>query len=101
MAIDADRDAYGRFILTGSNQFSLNRRISESLAGRVGLLSLLPFERFEMPAKARKLQMLRGSYPDRSLLSSERRVRAVSSRIGERTSETGRPRARTFSTSRS
>jgi hypothetical protein len=64
LAIDAEREVYGRFILTGSNQFDLSRHISESLAGRVGLLSLLPFERFEMPAEARYLQMLRGSYPE-------------------------------------
>ena len=39
-----DRGApLGRFILTGSRQFSLMERLSQSLAGRVGLISLLPF----------------------------------------------------------
>ena len=33
----------GMYILTGSSQFHLNRQISQSLAGRVGKLSLLPF----------------------------------------------------------
>ena len=33
----------GIYILTGSSQFQLNRQISQSLAGRVGKLSLLPF----------------------------------------------------------
>ncbi len=32
----------GRFILTGSQHFGLSARISESLAGRVGVLHLLP-----------------------------------------------------------
>ncbi|MCK9463546.1 MAG: ATP-binding protein [Proteobacteria bacterium] len=33
----------GRFVLTGSQHFGLMERISQSLAGRVGLLNLLPF----------------------------------------------------------
>jgi predicted AAA+ superfamily ATPase len=33
-AIDADRDAMGRFILTGSQGFSLMQEVSDSLAGR-------------------------------------------------------------------
>lgn len=32
----------GRFVLTGSSQFKLHEKISQSLAGRIGLLSLLP-----------------------------------------------------------
>lgn len=40
--MDADR-RMGQFILTGSQQFSLNQSISQSLAGRVGYLHLLPF----------------------------------------------------------
>ncbi len=53
IAIDTDRQRKGRFLLTGSSQFTLSRRISESLAGRIGLLELFPFERLEMPADAR------------------------------------------------
>jgi uncharacterized protein len=64
MAIDGDRQRRGRFVLTGSNQFTLSRRVSESLAGRIGLLSLYPFERSEIPEAARARQMLRGSYPE-------------------------------------
>ena len=38
-----DRDRFnGRFILTGSHQFLLDERISQSLAGRAGYLKLLP-----------------------------------------------------------
>jgi predicted AAA+ superfamily ATPase len=40
MAADAD-NAPGRFWLTGSQQFHLMRDVSESLAGRVGILRLL------------------------------------------------------------
>lgn len=40
VAIDADRGAYGRFILTGSQKFSLMREVSDSLAGRVAVVEL-------------------------------------------------------------
>ncbi len=43
MRIDRNRDARGRFILTGSQQFALIKDLGESLAGRIGLLELLPF----------------------------------------------------------
>jgi predicted AAA+ superfamily ATPase len=39
--IDEDRQA-GRFILTGSQQFGLLSRVTQSLAGRVGMTRLLP-----------------------------------------------------------
>jgi predicted AAA+ superfamily ATPase len=38
--IDEDRSVRGKWILTGSQQFSLMRHISESLAGRVRILNL-------------------------------------------------------------
>lgn len=38
-----DRKDTGQFILTGSNNFLLQENISQSLAGRIGLLTLLPF----------------------------------------------------------
>lgn len=38
----------GRFILTGSNNFLLQQSISQSLAGRVGYLTLLPFSLNEL-----------------------------------------------------
>ena len=40
--IDADRKP-GRFILTGSQQFLLMRGVSQSLAGRVAVVTLPPF----------------------------------------------------------
>lgn len=41
----------GMFILTGSNNFLLQETISQSLAGRVGYLSLLPFSVAELNSK--------------------------------------------------
>ncbi len=44
IAIDQDRRQKGRFLLTGSQQFHLIKDLSDSLAGRIALLNLLPFE---------------------------------------------------------
>ncbi|MBI5219491.1 MAG: ATP-binding protein [Bacteroidia bacterium] len=41
--IDKKPGKKGRFILTGSQQFQLMKKISESLAGRIALFNLLPF----------------------------------------------------------
>jgi uncharacterized protein len=52
VAIDNDRNKKGRFVLTGSSSPELIKSISESLAGRVGLIELSPFslcEAFELP----------------------------------------------------
>ena len=40
VAIDADRSLCGRFVLTGSQKFELMREVSDSLAGRVGVVEL-------------------------------------------------------------
>lgn len=64
MAVDQDRHNYGNFIVTGSSQFTLIKQIAETLAGRIGSLSLLPFHLYELPEKWRKDQMLKGSYPE-------------------------------------
>lgn len=40
----------GLFILTGSQQFNLNAKISQTLAGRVGIVQLLPFSLAEIQA---------------------------------------------------
>jgi predicted AAA+ superfamily ATPase len=50
--VDRDRRA-GRFVLTGSQQFGLLAGISQSLAGRVGLVHLLPFSLGELPRARR------------------------------------------------
>jgi len=64
LAIDRDRQNTGKFILTGSSQFSFIKHITESLAGRIGLLSLLPFQRREIGKDLRPKQILKGSYPE-------------------------------------
>ena len=45
--IDQDRQRQGRWLLTGSQQFQLMANVSESLAGRIALLELLPFSLLE------------------------------------------------------
>lgn len=64
MEIDNNRSDYGRYILTGSSQFTLLKSITESLAGRIGLLSLLPFQRSELPDVFVSRHILYGGYPE-------------------------------------
>lgn len=48
-----DREpAPGRFVLTGSENFLLMERVSQSLAGRCAILHLLPFSRAELDGQA-------------------------------------------------
>ena len=54
LAVDNDRDNYGKYIITGSAQFSFMKGVSESLAGRIGLLSLLPFQYCEIPNRQKQ-----------------------------------------------
>lgn len=58
----------GKYVLTGSQQFGLLSGISQSLAGRVGLVQLLPFSMVELKSanilpEDLDLLMLRGMYP--------------------------------------
>jgi len=43
VAVDRDRQRIGRFIITGSSSPKLIRSISESLAGRIGIIEMAPF----------------------------------------------------------
>src|SRR5690606_1853951 len=43
-----ERNITGEYILTGSQNFLLSNQITQSLAGRVALLNLLPFSRAEL-----------------------------------------------------
>ncbi len=43
LAVDSGEYTPGKFILTGSSQFRLKENITDSLAGRIGLIRLLPF----------------------------------------------------------
>lgn len=59
----------GQFILTGSNNFLLQEQVSQSLAGRAGYLTLLPFSYQElkeanMPVSDILTNMLSGGYPE-------------------------------------
>jgi predicted AAA+ superfamily ATPase len=74
--IDDDRGKMGRFILTGSQKFNLIKNLGDSLAGRIGLLTLLPFSHSELKlaasSKSKALNSvslfigtcLRGSFPE-------------------------------------
>ncbi len=55
----------GRFIITGSNNFFLQENISQSLAGRVGYLYLLPLSINELPKHKLSVneQIHKGFYP--------------------------------------
>ena len=64
IAIDEDRQRRGKFVLTGSSQFALMRNVTESLAGRIGLVRLLPFDYREIPQKLREESIYRGGYPE-------------------------------------
>ena len=65
--VDRDR-AMGAWVVTGSQQFGLRSQISQSLAGRVGLLELLPFTLGELQAANRPFESMEnllwhGLYP--------------------------------------
>lgn len=61
------KDQKGMFILTGSHQLELQAAISQSLAGRTALLTLLPLNLSEIEAAGFNLSidewMLKGGYP--------------------------------------
>lgn len=59
----------GQFILTGSNNFLLQEQVSQSLAGRAGYLSLLPFSYAELvkaklAVKDVNKHIVTGGYPE-------------------------------------
>lgn len=65
--VDADRRP-GRFVLTGSQHFALMEKLTQSLAGRVGFLRLLPFSFNELlgaDCAPRSLDeaLFKGGYP--------------------------------------
>lgn len=74
-----ERNRMGDFILTGSAQFELIAGISQSLAGRVGRVELLPLSGAELEAagllpETLEDMLLRGGYPalyDRTLLPGD------------------------------
>ena len=84
--IDAERERYGQYLITGSQNLLLIERVTESLAGRAAMLRLLPLTRRESeglpkkqlpwelkkhPPENRKIpatklwnEFLRGGYPE-------------------------------------
>jgi hypothetical protein len=64
IAVDQDRETTGKFVLTGSSQFQFMRGVSESLAGRIGLLSLLPYQIAELPQPLIQDSIFKGNYPE-------------------------------------
>ncbi len=74
--IDKERHNYGRFIITGSQQFHLIKNLGDTLAGRIALFDLLPFnieEKKRIPFLKDKLSTtqdsflhscLQGSFPE-------------------------------------
>ena len=64
--IEVDRypKRYGHYVLTGSARFTMMKSITESLAGRLGLLELLPFQYAELPKALRTEAIFQGSYPE-------------------------------------
>ena len=66
--IDADRKRNGRFLLLGSVSPALMRDVSESLAGRLGLVRMTPFILPELKARQMDDLWLRGGYPDGGIL---------------------------------
>jgi uncharacterized protein len=76
LRVDRRRSQPGQFLLTGSQQFALMKGLGETLAGRIGLLELLPFgleEKTRCPGKEHLAETpraafveacLRGCYPE-------------------------------------
>lgn len=69
--IDRDRKKNGQFILTGSQLFPLMAKVGESLAGRIGVFTLLPFSIKEQDSKrivstiqGIKKRILTGGFPE-------------------------------------
>ncbi len=75
MRIDSKRAVTGKWILTGSQQFHLMKNISESLAGRIALLDLLPFDYREINSFSKRgLEDIiwNSAYPEPALAPEKR-----------------------------
>ena len=66
--VDADRQACGQFVLTGSQNFALMKSVSDSLAGRTEILALEPLSWTEvsraMPSVPIEQYLVRGGFPE-------------------------------------
>jgi uncharacterized protein len=73
--IDHQRDTKGKWLLTGSQQFGMMKNVSESLAGRIVILGLLPFSLVERrPGSRASLDaaVWNGGYPEPFLFPERR-----------------------------
>ncbi|MCX6867664.1 MAG: ATP-binding protein [Verrucomicrobia bacterium] len=70
VAIDEARDDKGRYVVTGSSSPELLRSVSESLAGRVGVIELAPFSWEEVTATGER-ESLVGRLADRRMSPAE------------------------------
>jgi len=71
-AIDRRRDRNGRFLILGSVSPTIMTQVSESLAGRLALVELMPFSFNEIPRVPLPRLWSRGGYPDGGVLGSAR-----------------------------
>jgi len=66
--VDANRAAYGQFLLTGSQKFTLMANVSESLAGRADIMELETLSCAEIQAVLPGIReteaMVRGGFPE-------------------------------------
>lgn len=58
--VDREPRKMGRFVLTGSQDFSLMKGVSESMAGRAAVFQLLPFSVRERP----RWDLVKGGFPE-------------------------------------
>ena len=75
--IDRDRARGGKWLLTGSQQFQLMKNVSESLAGRIAILELLPFSILENRKPGPnwlERAIWNGGYPEPSLFPEKREL---------------------------
>ena len=73
VAIDQNRNQKGRFIITGSSSPELLDSVSESLAGRIGIIELSPLlasEAFEIPESSSSFSQLFSSDSPREFIQS-------------------------------
>jgi len=68
VAVDARRAAHGRFLLTGSQKFTLMRGVAESLAGRADIVDLETLSwaevRAAQPRESLESAIVRGGFPE-------------------------------------
>ncbi|MEW6328046.1 MAG: ATP-binding protein [Thermodesulfobacteriota bacterium] len=75
--IDRERKITGKWLLTGSQQFHLMKNVSESLAGRIAILEILPFSLLEYKKGAPdRLESIvwNGGYPEPCLYPEKSRI---------------------------